>query len=346
MTAGQDRKWRRFERVVAAIHHAETEGAQVAWNDFINGRQFDVTIRFEYGLHKYLSVIECKDERRKISIDEVEAFVTKAADVLANKAIMVSSSGFQSGCRDVARRHAVTLLTLKEVEDLPPELLSEQLIQAVNIYDIRVEAPEGSEVRLPEDKGQLPYLLRKGVASDGKTSESLMTVVNAGIQHRIGLLSDEETTLTCNFPAGSTIELPDRDELLSVKSLSFRCRWVSARTATHPFLDIPGVYQSYQLKDEIEGTTKTIPKGRVPHGFDTVIEPGKFYFCPSLVFSYFCKAVEGDDVTWILLESYQHGTLIQAEIGQKRECSKYYVEITDPEEIKRLVRMLDRLGKG
>lgn len=61
MTAGQDRRWRRFERVVAAIHHLETEGAQVAWDDFINGRQFDVTIRFEHGLYKYLSVIECKD---------------------------------------------------------------------------------------------------------------------------------------------------------------------------------------------------------------------------------------------------------------------------------------------
>ena len=39
-------EWKQFERLVAAIHHAESQGALVTWNDTIQGRQFDVTIRF------------------------------------------------------------------------------------------------------------------------------------------------------------------------------------------------------------------------------------------------------------------------------------------------------------
>jgi len=52
---------KRLERLVAAMHHAESTGAAVTWNDEIAGRQFDVTIRFKFGLHSYLTIIECKD---------------------------------------------------------------------------------------------------------------------------------------------------------------------------------------------------------------------------------------------------------------------------------------------
>jgi hypothetical protein len=55
------KNWKLFEKIVAAIHHAESRGAKVVWNDKINGRQFDVTVRFLHGLYEYLTVIECKD---------------------------------------------------------------------------------------------------------------------------------------------------------------------------------------------------------------------------------------------------------------------------------------------
>ena len=84
------------------MHHAESTGAAVTWNDEINGRQFDVTVRFKFGLHNYLTVIECKDYSSKVSVEKVDAFVTKARDVNANKAVLISSQGFQSGCFPVA----------------------------------------------------------------------------------------------------------------------------------------------------------------------------------------------------------------------------------------------------
>ena len=87
----KSKKWRKFERLVAAIHAAQNKGATVKWNDKINGRQFDVTIRFRVGLYDYLEVIECKNYSTPIKVEKVEAFITKAAGVRANRAIMAST---------------------------------------------------------------------------------------------------------------------------------------------------------------------------------------------------------------------------------------------------------------
>lgn len=52
-------KWKLFERLVAAIHHAlNTAGATVEWEERLNGREFDVTIRFDSFGYKYLTVVE------------------------------------------------------------------------------------------------------------------------------------------------------------------------------------------------------------------------------------------------------------------------------------------------
>ena len=103
-----------LERLVAAMHVAKTPDVAVRWNDAINGRQFDVTLRFRKGVHDYLTVIECKDFADAVPVEKVEAFVTKADDAGADKAVMVSSAGFQSGALAAARRHNVRLFTIEE----------------------------------------------------------------------------------------------------------------------------------------------------------------------------------------------------------------------------------------
>ncbi|MCL4503441.1 MAG: restriction endonuclease [Deltaproteobacteria bacterium] len=124
-----EQEWKSFERLVAAIQQVEHNGAKVLWNDKINGRQFDITIRFQYGIHEYLTVIECKKNQRPISIEIIEAFITKANDAKANKAIMVSSSRYQEGCTKIAQKHNIELLTLTEINKIPKEILSNAFIQ-------------------------------------------------------------------------------------------------------------------------------------------------------------------------------------------------------------------------
>src|SRR5258705_11463868 len=111
-----EKKWKKFERVVAAIHVAENVGATVVWNDHINGRQFDVTIRFKFQFYEYLVLIECKNQKFPVKAEDIDAFVTKSRDAGANKAIVVSGSGFQSGAKTIADKHNIELFTLTEIE--------------------------------------------------------------------------------------------------------------------------------------------------------------------------------------------------------------------------------------
>jgi predicted helicase len=117
------RKWKHFERLVAAIHRLADEGADVRWNDKISGRQFDVTIRFKRGLYQYLTVIECKDYSRAVPVGEVDAFVTKSVDAKADRGVMASSSGFQAGAQEVAKRHNITLIHVSDTGvSFPPRI--------------------------------------------------------------------------------------------------------------------------------------------------------------------------------------------------------------------------------
>src|SRR5207244_4065039 len=87
-------------------------------NDSIGDRQFDVSIRFERGLYEYLTVVECKCYSKPVPVEKVEAFATKASDVHAHHAVMASTSGFQQGAQEVARKHNVTLIHITESSDI------------------------------------------------------------------------------------------------------------------------------------------------------------------------------------------------------------------------------------
>lgn len=175
----------------------------------------------------------------KVSVDKVEAFVTKARDVNANKAVLISSKGFQSGCFPVAERHGIQLLILSETTDTSIPELVERFTPGLNIYDVGF-----------------------------RTSQS-----------------------------GDLIEFEDWGGRL----------------------------------------------GDLPLGYDSPIRPGQFYELPSMFNRYYCEKIEGDLITWTLVESYQHGHLFQATFAQKIKYSSHYVQVTDSKILVRLKEMLARL---
>src|SRR3546814_14709733 len=83
--------------------------SDVCSSDLINGRQFDVVVRFQVGTLRYLVLIEVKNRSRKVTAEHIESFVTKARDQNASKTVVVSAAGFQSGAVLVAERHGVDL---------------------------------------------------------------------------------------------------------------------------------------------------------------------------------------------------------------------------------------------
>lgn len=123
MAARRKSDGQEFEKLVAALQVAEEEGAQVQWDEWIQGRQFDVTIRRQTESGVHLTLVECKDLRHPIKVEQVDAFVTKAGDAEAHRKILFSAAGFQSGCFRVAKKHGVELFELRRVNEIPAKFL-------------------------------------------------------------------------------------------------------------------------------------------------------------------------------------------------------------------------------
>lgn len=180
-----------LERVVAGIMAITTAGADVRWNDVINDRQFDVTVRFRLGTLSYLVLVEVKNRSRKTSAEDLDAFVTKARDQTANKAVFVTAAGFQSGAVTVAERHGVDLFTVSfgkdeatipshqgsisirnpnyDGPDVEPELTIGEPTLTTNITKITLVYADGAKRALPNEQSQMAYYIGRSRFRDGRT---------------------------------------------------------------------------------------------------------------------------------------------------------------------------------
>jgi len=183
-----------LERVVAGIHSVTSKGAEVAWNSVINGRQFDVVVKFTLGTLAYLVVVEVKNRTRRASASDLEAFTLKARDQLANKSVFVNVAGFQSGAIEVAKRHGVDLFTVKFDEenlslsrtlsfltitkqDVPPDTPHWSIDGPgeVNFFDkICLVYLDGRMFDLPDEPTQATYYALNSQLSDGRSLHQLL----------------------------------------------------------------------------------------------------------------------------------------------------------------------------
>lgn len=108
----------------------------------------------------------------------------------------------------------------------------------------------------------------------------------------------------------------------------------------HP-MDPALVPPVYSWRDELAGTEVKLTHP-LALGHETVLRAGAFYVNP-MAFYYYCRAVRGETAHLILLESYQHGILIQAEFEQSVTQAHFYVEVKDRPTLKRLRHLLGRL---
>jgi hypothetical protein len=123
MSAQADPKWKRFEKIIHAMHQQlASAGAIVTADDRVTGceskvlRQLDVTIRANVAGYSLFIVIECRDESRPIDVNGIGEFATKLHDVQANKGIIISTSGFTEGAVTMARARGITTRTYIDTE--------------------------------------------------------------------------------------------------------------------------------------------------------------------------------------------------------------------------------------
>lgn len=93
-------------------------------------RQVDVAIFINsYEGQKFVAV-ECKNHKDKIDVQDVESFSSKLIGIRANKGIMVSTSGFTEGARNLA----CSSLGI-ELQEMTIEQLSEYLYHDYKYYN-------------------------------------------------------------------------------------------------------------------------------------------------------------------------------------------------------------------
>jgi hypothetical protein len=342
-------EWKHFERLVTAIHQATDEGAAVRWNDTINGRQFDVTIRFRRGLYDYLTVIECKDYERAVPVEKVEAFVTKSLDVQAHHAVMASTSGFQQGAREVARKHNITLIHVTDSEDVDLALFRARwtgTTTALHIQNVELEYLDGEKKPLPEAADAMTYYVRHILLQCGPDSLTLDDLIQCqAFRFHGGTLGGyKDHSICCRD--GTRVAGPDDGEfpLRPLARVHVRAGITEARVLTSPVafethLLVPGI----KVKNLATGEESTFSRQGLPLGINTEFSVGTFYEQPIISAFYYCDAIDGDTATIYLVESFQTGNLIQAKLTVKTENSKYYIPVSDTAVIGRLLSRLERL---
>jgi hypothetical protein len=356
-----------LERIVAGIHAVSGDVAEVAWNQNINGRQFDVIVRFNLGTLSYLVLIEVKNRKRKASAEDVDAFVTKARDQNANKAVFVTAAGFQSGAVVVAARHGIDLFTVSFPEDefelpdaeqlmfidqgsglqAPPqlEITGRKLINAFE--SITLVYKSGTRIEMPSEQSQLEYYLQTTKLKD---KSSLNDIIRSTEHPRPELGATER--LLIQLPRPQLIQPRDEYFFPSGKIVALDCI-VAGRHAygIRGNVKIPlSMFRSPVVyTNAASGEVFKYSLDELPLGGEEAIA-GEFYCIHHPLRYYQCANVCEGEVTWHLIESFQNNQLLSATFSQKAEYAKHYIRVTDRRVLKRLeARLIDykrRSGKS
>ena len=82
-----------------------------------DSKEVDVAAWIERGGHEFLIIVECKFHEDRIEQEVVSGMARNVQNSAANKAVLVSKRGFQSGAISQARDAGIELYTLRELEE-------------------------------------------------------------------------------------------------------------------------------------------------------------------------------------------------------------------------------------
>lgn len=347
-----------LERLVAGIHSATSGDADVQWNEKINGRQFDVVVRFKFGTLRYLVLIEVKNRKRPASAADVEAFTVKARDNGADKAVFVTAAGYQEGAKTVASRHKIELYTVTFDEknltvpaaaslfvrnnpDAPPGMKPEfslgepELVAVVDSF--RVIYANGKAAEIPSEQSQMNYYMPRTKIRGGR---SLMELVEE--QPVWDLVEGQRLKFSKTFLPATKMTPPDDYFFPAgrIKRAEWEIMGTNARMIRGNIKVDPGLFASTVVYTNVlTGESLEFPRDKLPLG-DGEVEIGAFYFIYHPLIYYRCDAIEGSLVRWTMVESFQAGDLARARFTQEIEWARSYIRVTDPLIIERLKKRL------
>ena len=349
-----------IEMITAGLNRLSMPEADVQWNATVDGRQFDVLVTYKVGLHSVLLAFEVKDKKRPVSVDQIDAFVTKAKDLGANKTVFVSTAGFQSGAVSVAKRHKMDLFKLTFVDGrgprLPPQYLSvtrsgevpteppileEGELQQGNVVErISLIYADGSQVDLPDEMSQMTYYANKIVDDTGA---SLNSFIGSYVTQDIGI----GTVKTIRIPTDTEIVAPDAYFVPSgrihgvevdVVGREMKSLRGNVRMEMSSF-SMPVRYENVLTGEHVETDVSDLPLGpREP-------KVGSYFFQYFPLRYYYCDSVSKGLMNVYMVESFQMGELVQVVFRQKTKYAAHYTPLTDKKIEARLHQRLQRMKR-
>ncbi|UCI28007.1 restriction endonuclease [Mesorhizobium sp. B2-8-5] len=332
-----------IELITAGINRLTMESAEVQWNVKIDRRQFDVLATIQAGLYHVLIGFEVKHKKRSISVEMMDAFVTKAKDAKVHKAVFVSTSDYQEGAIRVAERHDVDLfkitfptndfrlppITVLAGDGSPPFMVQPEVrdlgeTDAHRVVRVTLEYDDGSKTNLPSEPSQMNYYLQKTSVEGGG---SLLDVVQPQAAQPIA----DGTSIIRRVALGRAVISPDTYFVRSgiVAAIEAEIVRIRARVLDADVrVELSAVsaqvsYENVLTGQKFETDLSTLPLG------GTSFEAGKFYFLYHPLRYYYVDEVVGDRITLYLVESFQDGELIAAIMETNVKHSVFYIPLTD-----------------
>lgn len=111
-----------YQMISLADQFGKTETIKIERNKKIsdkrgNIREIDIYWEYMFMDQKYSTAVECKNYNSTITMEKVDAFVTKIQSLNISKGIMVTKTGFQSGAKSSAKEHGISLITIRKPND-------------------------------------------------------------------------------------------------------------------------------------------------------------------------------------------------------------------------------------
>jgi hypothetical protein len=337
-------KWKTFKKLGDAIRMAEKRGTRVRWDDEIDGQPFDVTLRLRLNTQDFLVVVDCLVSEGPVTTEEVETFAAKSRAVGARLPIMASSSGYTKEATDFATNNDIRLLALETIQGLPVELLADAFNLVLWTHTFRFIRADGSgEIGLPEEPELLSYFMREMKVEGPGVDSVPEQLVNEQYDEKARTVNTSPQLFTVTLPTGTTIKHPNTEQKTAVKAFTFVYQLISAADIkTKEGLGQDPYFLGSVLEVELVKRNPAADPSKIESGFDTTLEPRKYYYNPRFRFSYYCEAVKRSKATVVLVESYQAGRLVQARAELSTDLSGQFVEITEKTEIERLSKMYER----
>jgi hypothetical protein len=204
-----------FERLGAAVQAKLDPGSVVRWNEKVGGRQIDATVRGRLGSAAILVIVECRDYAEPLGIDHVDQLDSVRREVEANKAILVTRTGFTGPALEKAAAVGIDTCVLRpsEDEDHPgpgkPLRSIAFTIQhiGINITDLEVELIDGSRFpcglfyRLEDQDGNREFIDRiiKGWLQQNGYNHPNKTPLHLELTPPAKLLMDERQPLVAKL---------------------------------------------------------------------------------------------------------------------------------------------------